>query len=164
MALVKIFVFENGFWDSPISGLLSRQNYRNQYEKQLRQARSARGNRPRPRPPRSSLVYSKHSEEDDTDQETLQAMRRKEELEELEREASKVRGEVGYLYFVGEVDGLMEWNAEFLKSDRELVYRKKMYAARLEPETSQSNTDTEESEASAGSESEWVDETDIDEE
>lgn len=51
-------------------------------------------------------------------------MGRREEQEDLEREARKVGGEVGYLYFVGAVDGMIEWREEYLMSAGDLVYRK----------------------------------------
>jgi hypothetical protein len=75
-------------------------------------------------------------------------MWRMEELETLERQAMKVREEVGYLYFVGEVDGLWEWEQDFLKSDRQLIYRKLLTDA--EPESNlEVCKDSEKSESEA---------------
>jgi hypothetical protein len=75
-------------------------------------------------------------------------MWRMEELETLERQAMKVREEVGYLYFVGEVDGLWEWEQDFLKSDRQLIYRKLLTDA--EPESDiEACKDSEKSESEA---------------
>jgi hypothetical protein len=48
-----------------------------------------------------------------------------EKMERLERKARRIREEVGYLYFVGDgFDGLFEWREDFLRSDRQLIYRK----------------------------------------
>jgi hypothetical protein len=157
-------LFENGFWDAPISGPLSRQNYQQHYENQLRQARSARGNTNRPKPPRSSLSYAKHIEEDTSDEETLDAIRERERQEALAREASRVRVEVGYLYFVGGMNRVMECKDDFMVSDRQLVYRKQVQAAQPEPEMSQSDTeDSEKSDSDDSDEDDDDDEMDIDE-
>jgi hypothetical protein len=47
-----------------------------------------------------------------------------EEFDRVQREVRKVGEEVGYLYFVGKIDGFREWREEFLRSDRQIVYRK----------------------------------------
>jgi hypothetical protein len=118
------YQFEQDFWDSPISASLTHQYQQNAREERRMAARRARGNAPPQRPPRSALSHSERSDEVDMDEQELEQMWRMEELEMLERQASKVREEVGYLYFVGEIDGLLEWEEDFLKSDRQLIYRK----------------------------------------
>jgi hypothetical protein len=83
------------------------------------------------------------------DEETLEEMREREKKEYLERERRKVGGEVGYLYFVGAVDGLMEWREEFLISDRQLVYRKQVQTVLSDseqPETGESEAEDSEAE------------------
>ncbi|KAF2028801.1 hypothetical protein EK21DRAFT_101548 [Setomelanomma holmii] len=115
--------FDADFWDAPISAHLSRQAYQCALENQRMAERRARGNVPRPRPPRSSLSYSEHTDDLDIDKRILEDMSSKEEMEMLEREARKIGEEVGYLYFVGEIDGLHDWREDFLRSDRQLVFR-----------------------------------------
>ncbi|KAF1849438.1 uncharacterized protein K460DRAFT_90967 [Cucurbitaria berberidis CBS 394.84] len=115
--------FEPDFWDSPICGLTSRRDFQHVLENQRMAARRARGNIPRPKLPRSSLSHTELSEQLHVDEDWIEAMREKEELEELEREARKVGEEVGYLYFVGTIDGMEEWKEDYLQSDRQLVVR-----------------------------------------
>ena len=59
-------------------------------------------------------------------------------MEKLERMARKVGEEVGYLYFIGKVDGLFHWRDDYLRSDRQLVYRKVNPEARAEAPESDS--------------------------
>jgi hypothetical protein len=146
--LDESFHFEPEFWGSPISGLTSRQHYQSILDSQRMAARRARGNAPRPKPPCSSLSYSEHREETAIDEKTLEEMREREEKEYLERETRKVGGEVGYLYFVGAVDGLMEWREEYLISDRQLVYRKQVQTVLSDSEQSETcASESEDSEA-----------------
>jgi hypothetical protein len=71
-------------------------------------------------------------------------MEKREEMEKLERMARKAGEEVGYLYFIGDVDGLLHWRDDYLQSDRQLVYRKMA----PEPKPKEPPSDT----AEAGSE------------
>lgn len=130
--------FEPEFWDAPISAYISRQAHQHVKDEQRMAARRARGNTARPRPPRSSLSYSAHTDEVEVDKETLEEMEKREEMEKLERMARKVGEEVGYLYFIGEVDGLFHWRDDYLRSDRQLVYRKVVPEARAEAPESDS--------------------------
>lgn len=151
--------FPDGFWDVPIGASLARQYYQIRREEERTAERRARGNAPRQRPPRSSLSLSEHSDEVEVDEEELKHTWRMEDLVTLERQVMKVREEVGYLYFVGEVDGFWEWEQDFLKSDRRLIYRKLLTDA--EPESViEACKSSEESE----SEAEDVKEADSDEE
>ncbi|KAH8722557.1 hypothetical protein GQ44DRAFT_711660 [Phaeosphaeriaceae sp. PMI808] len=116
--------FEPEFWDAPISAYYSRQQYESEKDDQRMAARRARGNISRPRPPRSSLSYVECPDEVEVDKNMLKRMRKKEEREAMDRAVRKAGEEVGYLYFVGEVNGLWEWKEDFLRSDRQLVFRK----------------------------------------
>ncbi|KAF1918408.1 hypothetical protein BDU57DRAFT_515157 [Ampelomyces quisqualis] len=118
------YQFEQDFWDAPISASLTHQYHQTAREEKRMAARRARGNAPPPKPPRSSLSRSERSDEIEMDEQELDMMWRLEELKSLERQATKVGEEVGYLYFVGEIDGLSEWKEDFLRSDRQLIYRK----------------------------------------
>jgi hypothetical protein len=115
--------FDPTFWDSPVSGLIIKDNYQHALVERRMAERQARGNTPRPRPPRSSLSYCESAETIVVDKELREAMRIREEADELEREARKAGEEVGYLYFVGAVDGLEEWKDDVLKSKPHLVWR-----------------------------------------
>lgn len=117
------FYADPNFWDLPISGVASRQNFQHAQNSKRLAARRARGNMPRPRPQRSLLSFSESLDEVEVDQDWIEEMREKEEMDELERETRKVGEEVGYLYFVGAVDGLEEWRDDYLRSDRQLVTR-----------------------------------------
>ena len=114
---------EPDFWDSPISGLLSFRTFQQIQDNQRMAARRARGNTLRPKPPRSSLSHSRLSEDLQVDENWAEILRGKEELEKLEKEASKVGEEVGYLYFVGLMDGMELWKEDYLRSDKQLVIR-----------------------------------------
>lgn len=138
------FQAEQVFWDSPISGVILRQNYQSVQESQRMAERRARGHMPRPKLPRSSLSYSESSAEVEVDESMLERMRREEEEEELQREIRKVGGQVGYLYFVGSVDGLKAWREDYLRSDRQLVHRRAI--PRSESNSSISEADESESE------------------
>jgi hypothetical protein len=110
--------------------------------------RRARGYTRRPSPPRSSLSQVERSEEIELDEAMLEQMRKTEEQESLEGQIKKVGMEVGYLYFVGEVDGLEEWSEDFVKSDRQLVKRK--FVPTFKPsEDGEHGSDTEEDEDSS---------------
>jgi len=118
--------FDADFWDSPISGLITRQSHNSLKELQRMAERRARGNTPRARPPRSSLSYCESVGELDVDGEAAEMIRTAEEAEERERwerKARRVGAEVGYLYFVGTVDGLEDWREEYLRSDHGLIWR-----------------------------------------
>jgi hypothetical protein len=134
--------FEPDFWDSPISAPLSRQFYQQSKENEQAAARRARGNTSRPKPPRSSLSSSERPDEFDIDDSQLQQLWRMEELEIQERQAKKVGEEVGYLYFVGELDGLLEWREDYLRSARHIIYRKD--TPELEQQDSNSGADSDE--------------------
>jgi hypothetical protein len=154
--------FEADFWDSPISAHLSLQYHQQVKDNERMIARRARGNTPRPKPPRSCLSYSERSDELDVDDNRLEYIWKMEELEVLERKARKIGEEVGYLYFVGEVDGLLEWREDYLRSDRQLVYRKE--APEPESEGAMSTSDSNESSDSDDSgENEDGDDEDYDE-
>jgi hypothetical protein len=114
--------------------------------------RQARGNILRPKPPRTSLSYSERSDDIETDETLLEQMWKTEELESQERQARKIGEEVGYLFFVGDIDGLDEWREDYLRSDRQLVYRKAFSEPRFENAEHESeteeDTDSEEDEES----------------
>jgi hypothetical protein len=153
------FHFEPTFWDAPISGYVSLQNH--QYAKDHRRMveRRARGNTTRPKLPRSSLSSTALADEVKVNEETLKEMRKKEEAEFLDRTARKVAEEVGYLYFVGGIDGLLYWRDDYLRSDRTLVHRSFV----SKPGSAESKSDY----AEAGSEDEYEsteEEVDSDEE
>ncbi|KAL5119840.1 hypothetical protein ACEQ8H_002201 [Pleosporales sp. CAS-2024a] len=116
--------FEANFWNQPMSAHLSLRYRQQKKEDERMAARRARGNTTLPKPPRSSLSNSEQSDEIEIDHTQLEMLWKMEELEMQERQARKIAEEVGYLYFVGEMDGLREWRAEYLTSDRQLVYRK----------------------------------------
>jgi hypothetical protein len=108
-------------------------------------ARRARGNVPRPRPPHSALSYSECSDEIKLDESELEHMCKAEKMESLERKARRIGEEVGYLYFVGDgFDGLYEWREDFLRSDRQLIYRNASLGSGSD--TGEFEADSEESE------------------
>lgn len=86
-------------------------------------ARKARGNTTRPRPPCSPLSHSETAESCHVDPAWLEAFHREEEQARAEKEANKVAEEVGYLYFVGAIDGMEAWKDDFVRSNRTLVVR-----------------------------------------
>lgn len=117
--------FSSEFWESPLSAYHSRQTYQEAKDRERTSAHRARGSAPRPKPPRSSLSLCELSEDIDIDQGELEQTWRAEQTEELERQVRKVGEQVGYLYFVGDdFDGLFDWREDFLRSDRQLIYRK----------------------------------------
>jgi hypothetical protein len=129
--------------------------------------RRARGNAPRPRPPRSSLSYSEHTDEVKLDEKLLEEMLKREEMEIFERQTRKVGEEVGYLYFVGGIDGLRIWREDFMRSDRQLVFRKTIVesdrgAMQSEPEEDQYEEGEDEEEEET-EDDESFDEMDTDE-
>ncbi|KAJ4376210.1 hypothetical protein N0V83_001492 [Neocucurbitaria cava] len=123
-SLDESFQFQPDFWNSPISGLVSRRNFQQIQDNQRMAERRARGNTPRPKPPRSSLSHSELSEELQVDKDWTETTKKRNKQEELEKEARKVAQEIGYLYFVGAIDGMEEWKEDYLRSDRQLVIRK----------------------------------------
>lgn len=135
--LGEAFHFEPEFWDAPISAYISHQNYQHVIAEQRMAQRRARGNTARPRLPRSSLSYTALTEELDVDDETLEDMRRREEHEILVRQARKVGEEVGYLYFIGDINGMLYWRDDYLRSDRQLVWRSRDPEAILEDSKSE---------------------------
>jgi hypothetical protein len=118
--------FHADFWDSPISGLITRQHHVLEKEYQRMSERRARGNTPRPRPPRSSLSFCESTGEpginDDVTGE-IKAQEEAQERERWERKARKIGAEVSYLYFSGTVDGLEDWREEYLRSNHSLIWR-----------------------------------------
>jgi hypothetical protein len=142
-SLGEEYRFRPEFWDVPVSASLSRKSYQ-----QAQDERKARGNTKRPKPPSSSLSHVERSEEIEIDEAMLDQMRRTEEQESLERQIRKVGEEVGYLYFVGGVDGLEEWSDDYVKSDRQLVKRKFVPTAKPS-ENGEHGSDTEEDEDSS---------------
>ncbi|KAH7380441.1 hypothetical protein DE146DRAFT_625111 [Phaeosphaeria sp. MPI-PUGE-AT-0046c] len=117
--------FPSEFWDTPISAHRCLHAYQEAKDNERMSARRARGSAPRPNPPRSTLSYSELSEDIDINQDELEQIWKTEQTSELERQARKVGDQVGYLYFVGDdFDGLFEWREDFLRSDRQLIYRK----------------------------------------
>ena len=118
--------FDADFWDSPISGLITRRSHKKLKEYQRMEERRARGNKPRPRPPRSSLSHCESVGQVDVDGEAAEQLRTAEEAaerERWERKARRVGAEVGYLYFLGTVNGLDDWREEYLRSDHSLIWR-----------------------------------------
>lgn len=111
------------FWDSPISGYMSLRNHQQVLANQRMAERRARGNQPRPKLPRSSLSYSETPEGWQVDQDLIKTLYQEEERVRIERGAQKVAEEVGYLYFVGAIDGFEEWRDDFMRSDRNLIIR-----------------------------------------
>jgi hypothetical protein len=159
--------FDPEFWDEPVSAPLSRKVYQEARDYQRMAERRARGNAPRPRPPRSSLSHSEHTDEVRLDEKLLEEMLKREEIEILERQARKVGEEVGYLYFVGGVDGLCIWREDFLRSYRQLVFRNTIVelnrgAMQAEPEEDQ-DEEGEDEEEEETEEDESFDEMDTDE-
>ncbi|KAH9867093.1 hypothetical protein IAQ61_007685 [Plenodomus lingam] len=147
------------FWDAPISGYISLRNHQKILENQRMAERKKRGNRPRSRPPRSSLSYSETLESWEIDQDLLEALCQEEERARIAKVARKVAEEVGYLYFVGAIDGMEEWRDDFMRSNRSLVVRSHI-----------ANSETSGSEDSADGDSkndeddeDYVDKMDIDE-
>lgn len=137
------FEIAAAFWDWPISGFYSRQNHQHIKERDRIAERRARGNKARPRPPRSALSYSETSEELQVEPNFVETLKQREEGEELERQARKVAGQVGYLYFVGGgVNALELWSEDVERSDKDLVVR----MAVPDSETSGLNSETSDSE------------------
>ena len=62
-------------------------------------------------------------EEAQMDEEQLEEMRRKEDEAEFGRLMRRVSKEVGYLYLIGSMERMEEWNNDYLESDRQLVWR-----------------------------------------
>ncbi|KAF2851693.1 hypothetical protein T440DRAFT_554137 [Plenodomus tracheiphilus IPT5] len=137
------------FWDSPISGYISLRNHQQIIENQRVAERKARGNTTRLRPPRSSLSYSETSEGWEVDQDLIETLSQEEERARISKAARKVAEEVGYLYFVGAIDGIEEWRDDFMRSDRNLIVR-----------TQVPNSETSGSEDSADGDSKNEDEYD----
>jgi hypothetical protein len=131
------FQIEPEFWDVPILASVSQYNYQNVMAEKRMAERRARGNTSRPPPPRSSLSYTALAEELAVNEEILEAIRMREENELLERQALKVAGEVGYLYFVGDIYRTMYWRDDYLRSNRHLVQRSKDPEAFLEDSKSE---------------------------
>jgi hypothetical protein len=142
-SLGEEYTFRPEFWDVPVSASLSRKSYQQAHDDERMDERRARGYTRRPRPPRSSLSQVERSEEIELDEAMLEQMRKTEEQESLESQIKKVGMEVGYLYFVGEVDGLEEWSDDYMKSDRQLVKRR--FVPTFKPsEDGEHGSDTEE--------------------
>ena len=150
------FQIHPDFWGSPLSGYASLRKHQQAREAQRMAERRARGNTTRPRPPRSPLSYSETAESCNVDLAWIEAQHQEEEQARLEREAIKVAEEVGYLYFVGAIDGMAAWQDDFMRSDRTLVVRAQV----LNSETSGSE-DSEDYDDGAGS-AEDVEMMDID--
>jgi hypothetical protein len=148
--------FRPEYWDAPISAALSRHAYRKAQRDDREDKRKERGYTKCPRPPRSSLSQVERSEEIQLDQALLDQMRQTEERERLERRIKRVGEEVGYLYFVGEVDGLEEWSDDYAKSDRHLVTRRFVPTANSS-EDGRHGSDTEKTEDSSESSEEGED-------
>ncbi|KAF2822092.1 hypothetical protein CC86DRAFT_458611 [Ophiobolus disseminans] len=164
-SLGQEFHFEPEFWDAPISAYVSRRNYRHSKDEQRMAARRARGNTTRPRPPRSSLSYSAHTDEVEINDETLEEMEKREESEKLERMARKVGEEVGYLYFIGDVDGLLHWREDYLRSDRQLVYKKAVPETKTEEphsDSAEAGSDDEDDEDTSDEEENYEDDEEND--
>jgi hypothetical protein len=121
--LGESFQIEPEFWDAPILASISLHNHQNAVAERRMAERRARGNTSRPPLPRSLLSYTALTEELDVDEETLEAVRMTEEHELLERQAQKVAGEVGYLYFVGDINKVLYWRDDYLRSNHHLVQR-----------------------------------------
>jgi hypothetical protein len=117
------YAFNPAFWEHPLPEVVCRRNYENIAEHQRLVARRARGNKLRPKPPRSSLSVSEVAEEVQMDENQLGEMRRAEKAAEFEKMVYRVSREVSYLYFVGSMDSMEEWSDDYLKSDRQLVWR-----------------------------------------
>jgi hypothetical protein len=118
------FDFPAHFWETPISDSDSRRIYRERRDNELYSAYRARGNALLPIPPRSSLSHCELSEDVETDQDELEQMWVSERAAALEQKAWRVGEQVGYLYFVGDdFDGLFDWRDDFLRSNRQIIYR-----------------------------------------
>ncbi|KAF2643813.1 hypothetical protein P280DRAFT_504750 [Massarina eburnea CBS 473.64] len=115
------------FWESPISNLLTRQQYLYNKNAQRLSERRARGNKARPCPGRSSLFMCENADENGGDEVSEEWQQMKEEAtdrDRLERAAQTVGEEVGYLYFVGNrFDGLIVWRRDYLRSNPDLIWR-----------------------------------------
>lgn len=143
------------FWERPICGSDCRRIYRDRKDNERYCAYRARGNTLRPIPPPTSLSHCELSEDIEIDQDELEQMRRVEQAEALERKAWRVGEQVGYLYFVGDdFDGLFDWRDDFLRSDRQMIYRQaagdtvmsEPSAASEEADSSDEEDDTEDDE------------------
>jgi hypothetical protein len=121
--LDQSYPFNPDFWDNPLPEFVCRRNYMNTAEHRRALARRARGNQLRPKPPRSSLSLSEVVEEVQMDENQLEEMRRTEEAAEFGRLMRRVSKEVGYLYLIGSMDCMEEWNDDYLDSDKQLVWR-----------------------------------------
>ncbi|KAF2250768.1 hypothetical protein BU26DRAFT_383317, partial [Trematosphaeria pertusa] len=118
--------FPADFWASPVSNVIARRTHRYLQDEKRKIERRARGNKLRQRPPRSSLSHCESAEALRSDEDLEEKIKLREEAEEqerLERKARKVGAEVGYLYFVGEIDGLDQWKEDYLRSNHNLVSR-----------------------------------------
>ncbi len=123
--------FDKHFWDSPISGVITRKNYQEVKDYRRMSARRARGNRPPSRPPPSSLCICESLVELEIAGGEWEAMRERAEAEKREKFERKVRrvGEkVGYLYLVGTRDELERWREDYLRSNHRLVARSELQA------------------------------------
>ncbi len=106
------------YWESPVPAWAALLNFQNNQES----ARS-QGRKLWQKPSHSPLAQSEQSDELEVDNDLLATMREKENLERVERSAVRVAEEVGYLYFVGEVDGVEEWKEDIWRSNQSLVVR-----------------------------------------
>ena len=111
------------FWETPISGLVSLQMFQHSQDIKRMSAFRSRWKKPQEKLPTSPLSQSEQSDELDLDETWLISMREKEEMLRLERAAARVGQEVGYLYFVGRINGMVEWREDLLRSNVWLVFR-----------------------------------------
>ncbi|KAI8943156.1 hypothetical protein NX059_001185 [Plenodomus lindquistii] len=153
------FLIYPEFWDVPISGYVSLRNYQQIQENQRMIQRKARGNTPRSRPPRSSLSYSESSEGWEVDQNIIETFCQEENRARMARAARKVAEEVGYLYFVGQIDGVEEWRDDFMRSDKSLIIRARIPNS----ETSGSEDSADGDSKNEDDEENDIDEMDVDE-
>ncbi|KAF2123153.1 hypothetical protein BDV96DRAFT_656888 [Lophiotrema nucula] len=107
------------FWDRPLSGLHTRQQWQAELNQRRLWARQTRGGKLPPLPGSSPLRQSASIEEVGPDD--VEAAMWEEEGKKIERIAFKIAEEVGYLYFVG-LDA-EDWKDDYLASDYRLVQR-----------------------------------------
>lgn len=140
--------FPAHFWEKPISGSDCRRIYLERKDNERYAAYRARGSTLRPIPPRSSLSHCELSEDIEFDEDELEQMRMTARAEALERKAWKVGEQVGYLYFVGDdFDGLFDWRDDFLRSDRQMIYRQAAgHTVMSEPSTVSEGADSSDEE------------------
>lgn len=139
------FDIDPEFWANPIPASHARHHY--QQTQRGQHSIERRANRTKRqvegyKPCHSSLAHSELAEDIEVDNMEIQRSTLAEEAAELQRLASVVATEVGYLYFLGAVDGVEDWRYDVEQSKRDMVYRR-LENMELE-QTNQERNETEE--------------------